>query len=52
MKYVFWIVRVSKLPVRPLPNITPDIGEYTIICVGFTDLAHGAEVYGITYLSL
>jgi hypothetical protein len=52
MKYMFWSVRVSQLPVHPLPNITPAIGEYTIICVGFTNLTQGAEVYGITYLSL
>ena len=52
MKYMFWIIRVSQLPVYPLPNITPDTGEYTIICVGFTDVAYGAKVYGITYLSL
>ena len=51
--YIYiYIVRGSQLPVHPLPIITPDIGEYAIICVGFTDLAHSAEVDGITYLPL
>ena len=39
-------------PCTPFPIITPDIGEYAVVCVGFTDLAHSAEVDGITYLPL
>ena len=27
IKYMFWIIRVSQLPVQPLPTITSDNGE-------------------------
>jgi hypothetical protein len=31
VKYVFWISRVSQLPVHPLPTITPDNRDYTVL---------------------